>query len=88
MSRFRPGVPSRRLRGRESISIATLNWRPGREAASHKVYFGKDMAAVTDGTAPVQTVADHRFTPGAMEYGQTYYWRVDEVNEAKVSGTV
>ena len=29
----------------------TLSWRPGREAASHKVFFGTDPAAVANGTA-------------------------------------
>ena len=62
---------------------AELNWRPGREAASHKVYFGKDAAAVTAGTAPAATVADHSFGPAAVEFGTTYYWRVDEVNNAE-----
>jgi len=62
---------------------AELNWRPGREAASHKVYFGKDAAAVTAGTAAAATVADHSFSPAAVEFGTTYYWRVDEVNNAE-----
>ena len=38
---------------------------------------------MTEGTAAAQTVADHSFSPAALEYGQTYYWRVDEVNEAR-----
>jgi hypothetical protein len=37
---------------------------------------------VRSGTAPVHTVADHRFDPGPLEFGQTYYWKVAEVNEA------
>ena len=63
---------------------AALSWRPGREAASHTVYFGTDADAVTDGTAPATTVADHRLSPETLQYGLTYYWRVDEVNEAMV----
>jgi hypothetical protein len=66
---------------------ATLNWRPGREAASHKVYFAKDVAAVTAGTAAAQTVTDHSFSPTAVEFGTTYYWRVDEVSGAETPGT-
>jgi hypothetical protein len=62
---------------------ATLNWRPGRQAASHKVYFSKDAAAVTAGTAAAQTVTDHSFGPAAVEFGTTYSWRVDEVNDAE-----
>ena len=60
---------------------ASMNWRPGREATSHKVYFGADQAAVADGSAPVATVADHSYTPAAMNLGATYYWRVDEVGD-------
>ncbi len=33
----------------------SLQWRPGREAVSHQVYFGEDQQAVTDGNAPVST---------------------------------
>ncbi len=65
---------------------ATLSWRPGREAASHTAYFSQDPDAVTDGTAPATTVTDHSFSPTALDYGATYRWRVDEVNEAVVPG--
>ena len=34
-----------------SAWIATLDWRPGRDATSQKVYLGTDRAAVADGTA-------------------------------------
>ncbi len=64
----------------------TLNWRPGREAASHKVYVGADKDAVTNGTAPAKTVAAHSFTPAALNFGTTYYWRVDEVNAVTYPG--
>ena len=65
------------------VSLDTsLNWRPGREAASHQVYLGTDKQAVTDGTAPAETVADHRFSPSSLQFGTTYYWKVDEVNDA------
>jgi regulation of enolase protein 1 (concanavalin A-like superfamily) len=61
---------------------ATLSWRPGREAASHKVYFGTDQQAVANGTAPVKTVTDHSFDPGPLGFGTTYYWKIAEVNDA------
>jgi hypothetical protein len=63
---------------------ATLSWRSGREAASHKVYFGKDKDAVAKGTVPATTVTDSSFTPADLGFGTTYYWRVDEVNEARI----
>ena len=59
-----------------------LSWRAGREAASHKVYFGTDKQAVTDGTAPVKTVSVNSFDPGPLGFGTTYYWKVAEVNDA------
>jgi len=59
-----------------------LNWRPGREAASHNVYFSTDQQAVSDGTVAGQTVTGHSFSPASLQLGTTYYWRVDEVNEA------
>jgi len=63
---------------------AILGWRPGREAAAHKLYFGTDQQAVAEGSAPVQTLTQNVYPPGALALGQTYFWRVDEVNEAEV----
>ncbi|TKJ34088.1 MAG: hypothetical protein CEE38_18660, partial [Planctomycetes bacterium B3_Pla] len=61
---------------------ATLSWRSGREVVSHEVYFSKDEAAVIDGTALAGTVGEGNFQPANLEYGQRYYWKVNEVNEA------
>jgi hypothetical protein len=58
-----------------------LSWRAGREAASHRVYVSTDEQQVLDGTAPVSTVADPSLEP-LVDLGQTYYWKVTEVNEA------
>ncbi|HPC94712.1 MAG TPA: discoidin domain-containing protein [Sedimentisphaerales bacterium] len=65
----------------------TLNWRPGREAASHQVYLSADEQAVIDGTALVTTVAEHQYSPDGLMLGQVYYWRVDEVNAAETVAT-
>ncbi|MCL5281475.1 MAG: discoidin domain-containing protein [Planctomycetes bacterium] len=65
----------------------TLAWRAGREAVSHRVYLGTDPNAVRNGTAPAKTVAEHRLTPGPLELGQSYYWKVVEVNEAATPTT-
>jgi hypothetical protein len=66
------------------LALSTLlNWRPGREAASHTVYLSKDQDTVANGTAPATTVATHSFAPADLEFGASYYWRVDEVNEAR-----
>jgi hypothetical protein len=75
--------------GATGVSLdATLSWRPGREAASHKVYFGTDLNAVTNGTAAAKTVTDHSYSPSSLILGTTYYWRVDEVNAVTYPGDV
>ncbi len=61
---------------------AELSWRPGRKATSHKVYFGTDANAVAEGTAATETVTDDSYTPDTMDFGTTYYWKVNEVGEA------
>lgn len=61
----------------------TLSWRAGREAALHEVYLSPDQQAVIDGTAPAVGVSEPRLDPGMLELAQTYYWRVDEVNEVE-----
>ncbi len=67
--------------GNDTIEITpgtTLSWRAGREAVSHDMYLGtepNDLALV----ASVDTTS---YTPGDLAFGTTYYWKVDEVNEA------
>ena len=61
---------------------AVLSWRSGREAASHEVYLSSDESAVVDGSALVGTVTEAEYTPDALELDTTYYWKVNEVNEA------
>ncbi|MEN6427813.1 MAG: LamG-like jellyroll fold domain-containing protein [Phycisphaerales bacterium] len=69
--------------GAAEISLdATLSWRAGREATSHEVYLDADANAVAEGTVAAETVTDNSFTPGAMDFGTTYYWKVDEVGDA------
>jgi hypothetical protein len=68
--------------GATVVSVASeLDWRPGREATSHTVYFGTDANAVAAGAASSETVTDHGYAP-ALDFSTTYYWRVDEVGEA------
>ena len=60
-----------------------LEWTPGVYAATHNVYFDADYDAVADGTVPTAAgLVDTSFDPGRLEFSQTYYWRVDEVNAA------
>ena len=64
-----------------------LSWLPGEEAAQHDVYFGTDESAVE--TADISdTTGVYRgrqaatsYTPReSVEWGQSYYWRIDEYN--------
>jgi len=59
-----------------------LSWRAGREAAKHHVYLSTDKQAVMDGIALVRTVTSPSYAP-ALDLASTYYWRVDEVNDAQ-----
>jgi hypothetical protein len=71
------------------VAIDTsLSWRSGREAAEHQVYLSTDQQAVTDGTASASTVNQSSYSPStALNLGNTYYWRVDEVNNAEATTT-
>jgi len=57
---------------------SVLAWRSGREAVTHEVYLGTDP----DALALVDTTTVASYTPGPLDLATTYYWRVDEVNEA------
>jgi len=60
-----------------------LSWSPGDFAVTHDVYFGTALDDVNDATAPDSAgQSDTTYDPGLLDYGQTYYWRVDEVNGA------
>ena len=65
-----------------------LGWKAGTYADTHDVYFGTAFADVNEASiANWQTALlrqGHDDTtyvlPDPLEFGQTYYWRVDEVN--------
>ncbi len=68
----------------------TLNWTPGDFAVQHDVYLGLSRDDVRDASRdnPLNVlVSQGQATstyepPVPFEYGQTYYWRVDEVSAA------
>jgi hypothetical protein len=62
----------------------TLQWRAGRNAAAHEVYFSDDPAAIADGSALVATVSEAQYAPSSLLHGKTYYWQIIEVNDADV----
>ncbi|MFC1764362.1 discoidin domain-containing protein [Planctomycetota bacterium] len=62
---------------------AVLTWRAGREADVHNVYLSTDEQAVIEGTAPMVTVPETSYVSD-LDLDMSYYWRVDEVNDAEV----
>jgi hypothetical protein len=66
---------------------AQMSWRAGREAVSHEVYLSTDEAAVTDGSALIETTSVTTVDPGPLDLAATYYWKINEVNEAETIST-
>ena len=76
---------------------ATLSWKPGGLAASHNIYMGDNFDDVNEATQDSdlfrgnQGVGSLFYVAGFVGYaypdglvpGTTYYWRIDEVNEAE-----
>ena len=71
---------------------ATLQWTPGGQSVSHDLYFGTSFEDVNAGaekafvgnmTVNNQPIGFTGFpAPEGLVSGSTYYWRVDEVNDA------
>ena len=63
-----------------------LSWAPGCSAEKHIVYFGAGPRDVGANGLPVSNPPQPRdtnsFDPGWLQLGSTYYWRIDEVNDA------
>jgi hypothetical protein len=64
-----------------------LTWEPSKFAQTHDVYFGTAFDDVNNAGRgnPMDVLASQdqtatTYDPGRLELGQTYYWRIDEVN--------
>ena len=74
---------------------ANMRWKAGAFAVSHDLYIGTSFDDVNDGTegtfvgntgAVFQVVGFAGFPfPDGLQPGTTYYWRVDEVNDANAA---
>jgi hypothetical protein len=70
------------------IHTPTLTWSPGLFGASHQVFFGTDEDAVknADTSSPeykrTGNLGSESYDAGNLEWNTTYYWRVDEANDA------
>jgi len=65
-----------------------LTWRAGDYASSHDVYFGTEADVVQNATTASpeykgsNELGSESFAPGDLLWDSTYYWRIDEVNNA------
>ena len=62
-----------------------LSWTPRAFAAptsGHEVYFGESFEDVNAGVGGITPSANSYALPQRLDFGTTYYWRVDEVNGA------
>jgi len=62
----------------DSVEVA-LNWRAGREAASHEVYLGTNPDELT----LTATTQENTYSATNLDYAATYYWQIVEVNDAE-----
>jgi hypothetical protein len=70
------------------IQSPILTWTPGIYADSHQVYFGTDIDTVknADTSSPEYkgegNLGFERYIPRTLSMDTTYYWRIDEFNNA------
>jgi hypothetical protein len=72
-----------------------VSWKPGQLAVSHNVYFGDNFDVVENDDTTGETFRGNETAtfyvagfpgfafPDGLVPGTTYYWRIDEVNEAE-----
>jgi hypothetical protein len=69
-----------------------LNWTPGINASSHRVYFGFSSNAVAGATTNSPefqgAFASASYSPGTLASSGRFYWRVDEVGPTLAAGPV
>ncbi len=68
-----------------------LTWRPGDNVVFHDVYLGTDFNEVNEAnTSDISGIYKGRqdanfYTPLGLQERSTYYWRIDEVNDADIN---
>jgi len=82
------GSPSPAKGAVDVTQTPVLTWVPGVFADTHEVYFGTDAEAVknADTSSPEYkgsgNLGSESFEPVQLEWNTTYYWRIDEANNA------
>ena len=79
-----PELASNPMPENEAVDVlrdGLLAWEAGEFAATHNVYLGTSFEDVNSTTESVASGLDvSSFDPGRLDFDQTYFWRVDEVN--------
>ncbi|MDT8302317.1 MAG: LamG domain-containing protein, partial [Sedimentisphaerales bacterium] len=73
------GSPSPANGAVDITQTPVLTWTPGL-GASHEVYFGADAGSLENKGGG--NLGSESYQPGQLEWNTTYYWRVDEANNA------
>ncbi len=77
------GDPTPADAGTDVLRDIILTWAPNEFPGTHNVYFGSNFDDVNDATTPDVVGLDvNSYDVGRLEFGATYYWRVDEVNSS------
>jgi hypothetical protein len=82
------GTPDPAKGALDVIQTPVLTWTPGVFADSHEIYFGTDAEAVknADISSPEYkgsgNLGSESYDAGQLEWNTTYYWRIDEANNA------
>jgi hypothetical protein len=89
------GGPSPADEATDVVRDVVLGWTPGPWANTHNVYLGTSLADVNAasvanplGVLKAQGHDASGLDVGRLELGQTYYWRVDEVNAPPSSAVI
>ncbi len=84
-----PSNPNPRDGQKDVKREPTLDWKSGRNAVRHELYFGSSFNDVNDvskanlASYPNVTYTStdvNSFKPGTLNFNTTYYWRVDEID--------
>ncbi|MDT8302141.1 MAG: hypothetical protein RQ760_11705, partial [Sedimentisphaerales bacterium] len=74
------GSPSPANNAVDITQTPTLTWARGVYADSHQVYFGAGEASLE--LKASGNLGSESYAPGQLEWNTTYYWRIDEANNA------
>ncbi|MCH7920429.1 MAG: hypothetical protein IIC50_20915 [Planctomycetes bacterium] len=83
-----PGAASSPNPAKEEIDVlrdVVLTWDAGTFAATRNVYLSTNFNDVNEGAAGAliaDGITEASVDPGRLPFGETFYWRVDEVNSA------